>query len=52
MKTNDIIGFAAILIAGFMAGKDYESSEAVPISNAFIVIALLGIGWYFAVRLS
>lgn len=51
MKGTDIGGFSAILVAGFLAGKD---SEAGTFSNTdlFIIVGLLALGWYLAVKLS
>lgn len=53
MKSNDLVGFAAILAAGYFAGSQSQAGTFWNNwVNMFIVAALLGIGFYFAVILS
>ena len=51
MKGTDIGGFAAILVAGWLAGKDSAAGEFSG-TDLFLIIALLALGWYLAVKLS
>jgi hypothetical protein len=51
MKGTDIAGFAAILAAGFIAGKDSEANDFTN-TDLFMIAALLGLGFYLAVVLS
>lgn len=51
MKGTDIGGFASILVAGFLAGKDSEKGDFTNM-DLFLIVALLGLGWYLAVKLS
>lgn len=51
MKTNDLIGFGAILVAGFVAGEDYEVGDFATF-DLILIAALLAAGYYFAVYLS
>ena len=50
LKSSDAIGFAAVLIAGFMAGRDSESQFTS--TDIAIIALLLGFGFYLAVVLS
>ena len=53
MKSNDLVGFAAILAAGYFVGSQSEAGTFWnSFLNMFIALALLGIGFYFAVVLS
>ena len=51
MKATDIGGAAAILIAGFILGKDYDKGDYTP-TDLFFIVALLAVGYYLAVYLS
>jgi hypothetical protein len=53
MKASDIVGFAAILTAGYYAGSQSATGQFWSSwTNMLIVFALLAIGFYFAVVLS
>jgi hypothetical protein len=53
MKSSDIIGFAALLTAGYYAGSQSATGTLWNnYTNLFIVGALIAIGFYFAVVLS
>lgn len=51
MKGTDIGGFAAILVAGYIIGKDNQVGEFSSM-DLFLIVALLALGWYLAVHLS
>ena len=53
MKSNDLVGFAAILAAGYFAGSQSQAGTFWNnFLNMFIALALLAIGFYFSVILS
>ena len=53
MKASDIVGFAAILTAGYYAGSQNATGQFWNNWTAMlIVLALLAVGFYFAVVLS
>lgn len=51
LKGTDIAGFAAILVAGFIAGKDSEQGDFSN-TDLFVIVAALALGFYLAVVLS
>lgn len=51
MKISDIAGFAVILTAGYIVGRDVERG-AVPFHDKTLVALLLVVGFYLAVTLS
>jgi hypothetical protein len=51
MKLTDIGGFIAILIAGYIVGRDTQKMD-FPGTDLFGIMALLGLGFYLAVWLS
>lgn len=51
VKTFDIGGFAAIIGAGFLIGRDTER-QSFPTQDLFAIAALFVLGWYLAVTLS
>jgi hypothetical protein len=51
MKMNDILGFGAIFGAGYFVGKDL-SVHNFTTGDIIFIVALLAIGFYFAVVLS
>jgi hypothetical protein len=51
MKPADIGGFAAILAAGYIVGRDTERNDFTSTDLLFIA-ALLALGFYLAVVLS
>lgn len=51
MKATDIGGAVAILVAGYIVGRDTTQNDFPPTDLLFIA-ALLGLGWYLAVHLS
>lgn len=48
---NDVIGFAAILAAGYLIGKQ-QANVSWNGKDMIFVIVFLAVGWYFAVNLS
>lgn len=49
---NDVIGFAAILGAGFWIGNKYGSNSQYAATDFLLIAFLLAVGFFFAVILS
>lgn len=59
MKATDIGGAVAVVLAGYIVGRDVErgdmdfsSPSTLMSTDGFFVLALLGLGYYLAVYLS
>lgn len=51
LKQTDAVGFIAILVAGFIIGKDWEKNDFTAVDFGMIVGFLI-LGFYLAVILS
>jgi hypothetical protein len=51
MKLTDIGGFAAILGAGYLIGRD-QANVSWDGADILLIVGLLAVGWYLAVTLS